>query len=216
MDPKTYLPTIAWRTYMKNVLMVSNKTISTPAIYKLNVSPIDVNEKGAPTAQKAVGYYITDYTGNVYRITEINVDGDSTKIKVADDFEFGLAPQVGFQGILFESADAGKSPYLAPIFSKHLSRTALENLRSRELTILWRTRQKIEFTNTATPSIEDYQLEYASHYGEYPDVTLITYDSVGIEWERQDKPIRHYVGGKLDRIVYDLMEPYSGYIILSR
>lgn len=216
INPISYLPTIAWRTYFKNVLMVSAETVNDPAIYKLNVLPIDVNESGAPTAQKAVGYYVVDYVGDVYRITEINVDGDSTKIKVADDFRVGISPQTGWQGILFQSADAGKSPYLAPVFSKHLSRTALENLRSRELTILWRTRQKVEFNNTATPSITNYQIDYASHYGEFPDVTLMTYDVAGVEWERQDKPIRNYIGGLLDSIVYDLMEPYSGYIILSR
>lgn len=216
MNPTTYLPTIAWRTYFKDVLMVTDATISTPATYKCKISPIDVTERGGDTAKKEVGYCIVDSEGNIYKIITIDLDGDSSQIVVSDDFRTGYAPIVGFQGVVFETADYGKSPYLSPVFTKHLSRTALENMRSKDMTILWRTREKVEFTNTATPSINNYQELYASHYGEFPDVTLITYDTAGVEWERQDKPIRYYVDNKLDHITYDLMEPYSGYIILSR
>lgn len=138
-DPLEYLPTIAWRTYMREVLIVSEETLLTPAIYKARVVPIDLNDLGAPTATKAVGYYIADYIGNVYKITEINVGGDSEVIKVSDDFRVGQCPQSGQQAVLYQSADGGLSPYLAPIITKHLSELALENLRSRELTIMWRT-----------------------------------------------------------------------------
>lgn len=216
INPIDFLPTVAWRTNMKNVLNVAVETQVTPALFTLNVVPVDVNDPGAPLATKDVGYYITDYSGNVFRIIEINIGGDSTKIKVSDDFREGIGPQMGFQGVLYKSADQGKSPFLAGVFSRHLTRNALEKLRSRELSILWRTRDKITFTSTKAPSITNYQANWASVYGEYPDVTIITDKGGGVEWERQEVPIRNFVGGKLDNIVYDFPFNESGYIILSR
>ena len=216
VDVLRYKTQIAWRTFVKNVLLFSPKTETDKAIYTLTVEPIDINELGAQTADKQIGYNLVDYIGNVFKIVEININGDSKRIKVSDDFDFGQSPQSGQQGIVYKSAYGGLAPYVAPIFSKHLSRTALDKVRSIETSILWQTREKIEFENTNTPSIVDYQENFSFIYGEFPDVTLITYDSEGVEWEMLQVPVRNYIDNKLDSIVYDLPDGVSGYIILSR
>lgn len=215
-DYTLYKPQVAWRTFLKNVLLFSAETFSDPAIYSIDVKPLDINELGASTAEKEIGFYVADYIGRAFRITEINVGGDVKRLKVTDDFRFGQSPQSGLQGIVYKSALGGVSPYIIPIASKHLSRTAVDNLRSIDVSIIWKTREKIEFITTNTPIIEDYQDNYAYLYGEFPDVTLIVNNSVGVEWEMQQVPIRNYVGGLLDNIVWDLPDTFSGYIILSR
>lgn len=211
-DVSTYKPSVAWRTYFKNVLLYSTATELDPAIYSMEVQPVDINELGAPEEEKEVGYYVADYVGNVYRI--IYVSGRN--IRVSDDFRFGQMPTTGLQGVVYKSAYGGLSPYVAPIFSKHLGKTALDKIRSIDVSILWHTREKVEFTNTRMPSIIDYQDKYAFVYGEFPDVTLMVEREVGVEWELQQVPVRNYVAGKLDSIVWDLPEELSGYIIISR
>jgi hypothetical protein len=212
MEANLYLPTRAWRTTVSNVIVLSQETIATPAIYRVDVFPIDVNELGAIGAIKEPGDYLKDFVGHTYKI----LAETQTTVDVEDSFRCGVGPQSGRQGIVYKSVGGGESPYLAPIYYRHLDKSAIDYSRQFELDIVWKTREKVFFTNTATPSISNYQEDFASHYGEYPDVTLITYDTAGVEWERQDKPIRNYIGGKLDNIIYDLMEPYNGYIILSR
>lgn len=211
-DVSTYKPSAAWRTYFKNVLLYSAETELDPAVYSMEVQPVDINELGAPEEEKEVGYYIADYVGNVYRIVYVN----GRNIRVSDDFRFGQMPTTGLQGIVYKSAYGGLSPYLAPIFSKHLGKTALDKIRSIDVSILWQTREKIEFENTNTPKIENYQDKYAFIYGEFPDVTLINKVEEGVEWELQQVPVRNYVDGKLDNIIWDFPETFSGYIIISR
>lgn len=205
-DPKTYLPTIAWRTWIRNVVMLDAFT------YRVDVKPIDVNEPGAETRE--IGNYLKDNVGHTYKI----ISSDETTVTVTDDFETGVGPQSGWQGIVYKSVGNGESPYLAPVWYRHLDSSALEYSRRIELDILWRNGQKsikIEFENTNTPSIEDYQDNY-SEFGELPNVRLVTYDSENVEWVRQEVPVIYKEEGKIDRIVYDLSDEVSGYIILSR
>lgn len=211
-----YKTEIAWRSYLNNVILTSEETEEDVATYSLDLSPIDVNELGAPAAEKQIGFYVADYVGNTYRIVAINVGGNSKRITVADDFRFKESPTAGFQGVVYKSAAGGVSPYIAPIFSKHLSRTALDNIRSRDVSILFKTREKIIFSETSTPKIENYQENFVYLYGNFPDVTLIVDQGDGVEWEMQQVPIRNYIDEKLDNIVWDLPESLSGYIILSR
>lgn len=211
-DVLTYKPSTAWRTYFKNVLLYTTATETDPAIYSMEVQPIDINELGAPEEEKEVGYYIADYIGNVYRIVYV----DGRNIRVSDDFRFGQMPTTGLQGIVYKSAYGGLSPYIASIFSKHLGKTALDKIRSIDVSILWQTREKVEFENTKTPKIENYQDKYAFIYGEFPDVTLINKVEEGVEWELQQVPVRNYVDGKLDNIIWDFPETFNGYIIISR
>lgn len=215
MEANVLLPTVAWRTYAKNVILLTAETVSTPATYRISVAPIDVNELGAVTAEKQIDFYFKDYVGHTYRI----IGFTTTTIDVSDDFRCGVGAQSGRQGVVYKSVGDGESPYLAPIYYRHLDKSALEYSRQAELDILWRNgaiSKKIEFTNTATPSITDYQNTYSLKFGQLPKVTLMTYDSVGLEWERQEKPTRGFVDGLLDSIAWDLSDTYSGYIILSR
>jgi hypothetical protein len=207
MTAVKHLPTIAWRTLIQNVVMLS------PTTYRVNVKPIDTGEPGARTRE--IGNYLKDHVGHTYIIT----DSDSTTVTIQDDFGIGLGPQSGKQGIIYKSVGKGTAPYLAPIYYRHLDRSALEYSRRFELDILWRNDPnaiKIEFTNTLTPKIEDYQDNYADMYGELPKVQLITYDSEGVEWGRQEVPIWYRTGGLLTSIEWDLSSEYSGYIILSK
>jgi len=218
IDARVYKPTVAWETYMDEVVLTSEETILIPAIYRVKVVPININNPGADLALKAIGYYIQDYIGHYYRITEVNVGGDSSIIKVSDDFRFGECPQSHQIGVLFKSVGEGTAPYLSPVYSRHLSRSAMDENIGIDHDILWRNGSisgRVEFINTQTPSLLDYQTNY-SVYGDIPKFVLITYDSEGIEWERQEVPIRNYVDGLLDSIVWDLSDIYSGYIIISK
>jgi hypothetical protein len=181
--------------------------------YRLNVSPIDVNEPGAIGRQ--IGNYFKDFVGHTYEIT----DSDSTTITVFDSFGVGVGPQAGQQGIVYKSAYKGKSPYLAPVWYRHLDKSAIDYSRRIELSILWQNDPnaiRVEFEDTQTPKIENYQDDYAEDYGELPKVQLVTYDSEGVEWVRQEVPIWYRTAGLLTSIEWDLSQEYSGYIILSR
>ena len=62
----------------------------------------------------------------------------------------------------------------------------------------------LAFANTQTPSILDYQTDYAALYGPWPRVILITFDENDNMDERVEKPKRNIVDDKLDSIVWDL------------
>lgn len=218
IDARIYKPTVAWETYMNEVVLTDDETTLTPAIYRLKVVPININNPGAEHADKLVGYYIQDYIGHYYRIIEINVGGDNTIIKVSDDFRFGECPQAHQIGVLFKSVGNGSAPYLSPIYSRHLSRSAMDENIGIDHDILWRNgsmSEKIEFISTQFPLISSYQTLYSA-YGEIPKFVLMTYDSEGVELERQEVPIRNYIDGKLDNVAWDLSDVYSGYIIISK
>ena len=86
-------------------------------------------------------------------------------------------------------------------------------------TVIYRPKQiiaKINFSNTATPSVTDYQANYKAVFGEYPKLQLFTEARAGVEWERQEKPVYNRTGGLLTSIVFDLSSEETGYIILSR
>lgn len=210
-----FKPVIAWRSYMKNVIKSADAGTD-PAEYDVTIEPVDINEPGASDASKDIGYFIADYIGNVYKIKAIDVGGDSTRITVIDSFWEGLGPTANFQGMVFKSAFGGLAPYIAPIYSRHMARTAMDKIRSREVSIMYRTRERIDFADTNTPGILNYQTDWAEYYGEYPDVTLITIENGTEHWQRYEVPVRNFVDGKLDNIIFDLPFPISGYILLSR
>ena len=59
MDATRYLNSVAWRTYSKNVILLTEETELTPATYRVTVSPIDVNEPGAAISDKEVGHSLS-------------------------------------------------------------------------------------------------------------------------------------------------------------
>ena len=119
MEANVYLPTVAWRTYARNVILLTEATLLAPATYRISVSPIDVNELGAVTATKQIGFYFKDYVGHTYTIIAVT----TTTIDVSDDFRSGVGAQSGRQGVVYKSVGNGNSPYLAPIYYRHLDRS---------------------------------------------------------------------------------------------
>ena len=207
ISPEKYLPSVAWRTLVTNVVMLDDFN------YRINYHAVDANEPGAYPL--IMGDYLKDNVGHTYKI----VDYTSNTLDIEDTFKIGVGPQTGQYGIVYKSVFKGLSPYLAPIYYRHLDKVALEYSRQFELDILWRNDPnaiKIEFSDTNTPKIENYQDDYAEDYGELPKVQLVTYDSEGVEWVRQEVPIWYRTDGKLTSIEYDLSDNYSGYIILSK
>lgn len=215
-DGTQYKPEVAWRTIIKEAVLIQVETALVPAVYQVTVEPVDMTNPGASTADKAVNYNILDYLGHIYRITAINVGGNPRRVLVSDDFRWKQSPINGKQAIVYKSVGGGFAPWLAATYGTHLARTAANTAAGIDNAILWKTSEKILFSNTQTPSITDYQQNYAIPYGQLPKFVLMTYDSEGVEWERQEKPIRNFVSGLLDSIVWDLSDVYSGYIIIYR
>jgi len=217
MEARIYLPTVAWRTNVSTVILLTAETALDMATYRVTVSPIDANEifGVALVDQIKIGYYLKDYVGHTYKVIAFT----STTIDISDDFRVGVGPQSGRFGIVYKSVGKGKSPYLAPIYYRHLDRVALEYSRQYELDILWKNDPnaiKIPFTNTMTPSIINYQANYAEDYGELPKIELFTMDSANVYWSRQEKPVFNFIGGLINSIIFDLSDAYSGYIVLSK
>lgn len=215
-DGAPYKPEVAWRTILKEVVMVSQESEFIPAVYQVSVSPVDNNDPGASSSMKGVNYNIIDYLGHIYRIIALNIGGNANRIYVSDDFRWGQSPINGKQAIVYKSVGGGFAPWLVATYGTHLSRNAANVAAGIDNAILWKTSERIYFENTNTPSIINYQQHYAIPYGQLPKFTLVTYNGEGQEWERQEKPIRNFIDGLLDSVVWDLSDIYSGYIIISR
>lgn len=208
-DSTRYLNSVAWRTYAKNIIKLSDWN------YRVSVNPIDINEPGSEFALKNIGFYFKDNIGHTYSI----IDKTSSTIDISDDFRTGVGPQSGMQAIIYKSAWKGRSPYLAPIYYRHLDKSAIEYSRQIELDILWSNDPnsiKVPFVNTMTPSLIDYQNNYSWDYGELPKIELFTMDSINVYWKRQEVPIFNFIDGLIDSIVYDLSDNYTGYITISK
>lgn len=217
MDATIFKPKVVWETYFTETVLDQEETTLTPAIYQLKVVPININDLGAETAQKEVGFYIQDYIGHYYKIIEINVGGNSAIIKVSDDFRFGECPQNGQIGVVFESIAEGDSPYLSPKYSRHLSQSAISENIGIDHNILWRTSMTIRFENMVKPTLSNYQTNYALIMGQNPSFSLILDVDINTKWIQLVEPILNYVNGKLDSVVYDFDgDPLSGYIKIIR
>ena len=147
IEAAQYIPTVAWRTIINDVVMLTAGDQVTPGTYRVTISPIDINEPGAVDAEKDVGYYIKDYVGYIYRITAINVGGDSKRVIVSDDFLTGYGPQTGRTAIVYKSVGMGESPYIAPLEHRKLDQSALDYSRKIELDILYKRLYNEVFEN---------------------------------------------------------------------
>ena len=92
----------------------------------------------------------------------------------------------------------------------------------RHVKMLWnnsvgnvRIPKVIPFVNTSTPTIPNYNEDFASIYGQHPRLDIIVIDEDGNEWERKLDSIRHKTDGLITHITYDLAENFTGYIIIS-
>jgi osmotically-inducible protein OsmY len=147
-----YKPEVAWRTIIKEAVLIQVETTLVPAVYQVAVEPVDMTNPGASTSDKQINYNILDYLGHIYRITQINVGGNSKRVLVSDDFRWKQSPVNGKQAIVYKSVGGGFSPWLAATYGTHLARTAANTAAGIDNSILWKTSEKIEFTNTNTPS----------------------------------------------------------------
>lgn len=124
-----YKPLIAWRTFAMNVRLLEKETEETPAEYRLKVSPVDRHDLGAGTVDNEC--YFISFMGNPYTVTNTG----ENFIDVRDDFRVGTAPTAAKIGIVYKSID--KAPFIAPTFYRYLHKTALDNMRKIELSIVW-------------------------------------------------------------------------------
>lgn len=124
-----YKPLIAWRTFAMNVRLQEKETEETPAKYRLRVSPVDRHDLGAGEVDNEC--YFISFMGNPYTVINTGVD----YIDVRDDFRVGTAPTAAKIGIVYKSVD--KAPFIAPTFYRYLHKTALDNMRKIELSIVW-------------------------------------------------------------------------------
>lgn len=230
MDSTDLLPSVAWRSDTVDVTLVSEATPFSPAVFGQTVYPLDDNDPGAIDFVLEIGFFIKDFVGRTYPIIAVNVGGQQGRVHVSDDFRFNAGPQVGQNCIVYKSVGEGESPYLAPIYYRHLDESALEFSRQAELEILWRHRAvsvALPFTGVKLLEISDYQntlapgsqLTLASKLGPRPKLTILLLQDDGSYWERNVDSERRYLGGdlsKLDNIKIDLAEVHSGIIILSR
>jgi hypothetical protein len=101
MEASRYLPTVAWRTIITNVIYLTEATISSPATYRVSVNPLDFNEIFGvdPSDVLKIGYYIKDYIGHTYSIIAVN----GMIIDISDDFRVGFGPQSGRYGLVYKS-----------------------------------------------------------------------------------------------------------------
>jgi len=132
-DSTKYNRKVSWGTLVKNVILLSEETVTDPATYRVSVHPVDANEPGALLPIE-VGYYLEDFGGSKYVVIAV---GAGT-IDVKDDFRSGLGPTTGMRGVVYESVADGDSPFIAPIDRSHLDKSALDNSRAKELDALWK------------------------------------------------------------------------------
>jgi len=77
-----------------------------------------------------------------------------------------------------------------------------------------------DFASASHPSFENYNIDYAPKYGQYPRIRLLTtyIDEIGINHrtERQETPDIEMLDGLINRIVYDLPIEETGFLIISK
>ena len=148
INPLIEVNPVAWLTIANKVYQLTRGTLTTPATYRVTVAPVDQNDKGAGTIEN--GYYFKDYLGHTYII----IAHTSTTIDISDSYMCGFAPTAGKKAIIYASVNSNNSPYLAPVFYRHLSIIALEYSRQIELAVLW---QLVNRSNgaCAIPTITD-------------------------------------------------------------
>ena len=127
--PAQYLPTVAWETIVRDVVVVDATN------YYVSVYPENPNDPGSDLLSATVGQYLKDWIGHTYKIVEVNVGGVPLRLRVEDSFLTGVGPQQGLTGIVYQSPSG--SPFLAPIRHFRLDDSALDYSRAIELDVLW-------------------------------------------------------------------------------
>lgn len=71
MDARRYKPIYAWRTFCKDVILITPQTLTDPSTYRVTVKPTDINDIGSSNPIE-VGMYLKDFVGHTYRIIGTN------------------------------------------------------------------------------------------------------------------------------------------------
>lgn len=130
--PAQYLPTVAWETIVRDVVVVD------ATHYYVSVYPENPNDPGSDLLSATIGQYLKDWIGHTYKIVEVNVGGVPLRLRVEDSFLTGVGPQQGLTGIVYQSPSG--SPFLAPIRHFRLDESALDYSRAIELDVQWNHR----------------------------------------------------------------------------
>ena len=171
-----YKTLVAWRTFAMNVRLQQKETEENPAEYRMRVSPVDRHELGAGTVDNEC--YFISFMGNPYTVINTGVN----YIDVRDDFRVRTAPTAAKIGIVYKSVD--NSPFIAPVFYRYLHKTALDNMRKIELSIVWQYANLLNNGWTPVGIIFDFdpetgflshtagQLNVANWYSQRPEKRL--------------------------------------------
>ena len=219
-----YSVQIAWRSLASMVFQLTRETVLDPATYRVYVSAIDTNNPGAGDTE--IGYWVIDYWGVPYLI----IGTGSGYVDVQDYFRVGRCPTSGMNCVVYKSVYNGRAVALFPDSFQHLHLLALANSQRYSMAILWANdpnAKKVPFTAQSSPSIINYQddqvdpedsvktLNYASDFGETPSVRLIKTDGV-LKYHIMQNCFFTFDTGLIDTIYFDIGEPISGYILISR
>ena len=112
---------------------------TSPDIYEISLIPQNPNDPGSPQETIQVGFYVKDYVGHTYTVTEL-VSTSPTRVKVQDTLGVGVGPQEDRYGFVYRSAGDGYAPYLAPIDTRRLDDSALDYSRKVEMDVAWKHR----------------------------------------------------------------------------
>lgn len=170
-EANLYLPTVAWRTSISNVILLTEETTELVATYRVTVDPIDINEPGGLTGEAedidANNYYLKDFLGHTYKIIDV---GTGT-VDISDDFRTGHGAVTGRMGIIYKSVGGGTSPYLAPVYYKYLDKSARDYSRRFELDILWKNAGITTIGSEVDPT---YPISYIYYIDQYGDKIYVT------------------------------------------
>lgn len=115
-------PSVAWKTIAKEVRQITAEVPGTPATeleeevpaipatYRLNVYPINLNDKGAKKPDIEVGYKLMDYIGQVYDIIALN----GLTIDVSDILLSGYCPPSGRPAMVYKES-SNPLPPVVPV-----------------------------------------------------------------------------------------------------
>lgn len=115
-------PSVAWKTIAKEVRQITAEVPGTPATeleeevpaipatYRLNVYPINLNDKGAKKPDIEIGYKLMDYIGQVYDIIALN----GLTIDVSDILLSGYCPPSGRPAMVYKES-SNPLPPVVPV-----------------------------------------------------------------------------------------------------
>lgn len=224
---KYYEHSIAWRTMVSKVTILTEETVNNPATYRVYIKPIDQNEPGAENAEKSLKCYLKDNSGHTYR----TISFTDNYIDVSDDFRCKECPQSGRVGVYYKSSYKGNSIYLSQAYYRYLDKRAIDYSRIIESSILWGNDpnpRRIPFTNIYQPSIPNYTTELLDSngelfnaeedYGQNPKFEIWVDNGDSTYSKQQVEPFvtRDMFGNIVSVLFSGTGDLISGYILISR